>query len=230
VGIQRDQEQWSLADLILSPSEFVSSEIISMGGKTERLALVPYGIPEEWLAHQPNPQPGRVLFVGSVGLRKGNHYLAEATRILRRRGVQCQVRVVGPYDSEAIQRPEFQGPTYIGQVPRSQVLTEFLLADIFVLPTLSEGLALVHLEAMACGLPVITTPNCGSVVRDKIEGFIVPIRNAEILADRIEQLITDPGLRHEMSENARKRAKEFTWEKYEDRLLTALKSLEAQVR
>lgn len=230
LGIQRDQEQWSLADLILSPSEFVSSEIVNMGGKAERIALVPYGLPEDWLTYQPNPQAGRVLFVGSVGLRKGNHYLAEATRILRKRGVKCQVRVVGPYDSKAIQRPEFQGPTYIGQVPRAQVQQEFLQADIFVLPTLSDSFALVHLEAMACGLPVITTPNCGSVVRDNIDGFIVPIRNAEMLADRIEQLILDVNLRRQMSYNARERAKEFTWEKYEDRLLTALKSLEARVR
>ena len=133
--------------------------------------------------------------------------------------------MVGPYDVEVIKRKEFQGPIYIGQVPRTEVIEEFLKADIFVLPTLCEGMALVHLEALACGLPVITTHNCGSVVRDGEEGFIVPIRDAEKLADRIEQLLADDNLRQQMSQKARERAKEFTWEKYRERLIDALKIL-----
>ena len=63
---------------------------------------------------------------------------------------------------------------------------------------------------MACGVPVITTPNCGSVVRDGIDGFIVPIRDAEAIADRIELLLADRALRARMGRNARARAREFT--------------------
>ena len=225
-GILRDRQQWEMSDLILSASQFVTDEIINLGGDPQRIALVPYGVDQIWFDHQPQPERGRVLFVGSVGLRKGNHYLAEATRILQKRKAQYQVRVVGPYDQDVISKPEFQGPNYIGQVPRSEVIKEFLSADIFVLPTLSEGCAIVHLEAMACGLPIITTPNCGSVVRDSIDGFIVPIRDAQTLADRIERLLSDRKLRNEMSCNARQRAQEFTWTKYSDRLLSAIQTLE----
>ncbi|MGK7896153.1 MAG: glycosyltransferase family 4 protein [Xenococcus sp. (in: cyanobacteria)] len=224
-GILRDRQQWEMSDLILSASHFVTDEITNLGGDPRRIALVPYGIDQIWFDHQPHPKRGSVLFVGSVGLRKGNHYLAETTRILQKRQVKCQVRVVGPYDQDVIRRPEFQGPNYIGQVPRSEVIKEFLCADIFVLPTLSDSFGLVHLEAMACGLPVITTPNCGSVVRDGIDGFIVPIRDARILADRIERLLCDRKLRNEMSYNARQRAQEFTWTKYGDRLLNAIQTL-----
>ena len=225
-GVRKDREQWSMSDLILAPSNFVREEIIKMGGDAERIVIVPFGVSEEWLYYQPSPQRGRILFVGSVGLRKGNHYLAEATRILQRRGIQCEVRVVGPYNPEVINRPEFQGPIYVGQVPRSEVKKEFLNADIFVLPTLSDSFGLVHLEALACGLPVITTPNCGSVVRDGEEGFIVPIRDAQTLADRMEELLTDIRLRNQMSQKARERAREFTWEKYGERMIGALKTLE----
>ena len=228
--IQREQEHWSLSDLILVPSTFVEQVVIQMGSDSQRTVLVPYGINEEWLATQPNPKRGRVLFVGSVGLGKGNHYLAAATRILAKRGVNCEVRVVGPYDPKVIEHPEFKGPTYVGQVPRSEVKQEFLQADIFVLPTLSDSFAIVHLEALACGVPVITTPNCGSVVRDGIEGFIVPIRDAEALADRMEQLLTDDKLRQQMSEQARQRARDFTWEKYQDRLIDALQRLEPKIQ
>lgn len=228
-GVRRDFEKWLLSDLILVPSNFVLERVVKLGGKAEKIDIVPYGIDANWFYYQSIPKKGKILFVGSVGLRKGNHYLAEATNILKKRGVKCEVRVVGPYNQETIQQPEFQGPTYIGQVPRYEVIKEFLEADIFVMPTLSEGCALVHLEAMACGVPVITTPNCGSVVRDREEGFIVPIRDAPTLADRMEQLLTDDNLRNQMSQKARERAKEFSWDKYLERLLEAFKSFEHQL-
>lgn len=228
-GVRRDFEKWLLSDLILVPSNFVLERVVKLGGKAEKIDIVPYGIDANWFYYQSIPKKGKILFVGSVGLRKGNHYLAEATNIIKKRGVKCEVRVVGPYNQETIQQPEFQGPTYIGQVPRSEVIKEFLEADIFVMPTLSEGCALVHLEAMACGVPVITTPNCGSVVRDREEGFIVPIRDAPTLADRMEQLLTDDNLRNQMSQKARERAKEFSWDKYLERLLEAFKSFENQL-
>lgn len=229
-GIERDQQKWSLSDLILVPSQFVYDSVTRLGAEPERVKIVPYGIDSNWLEQAPSPQKGRVLFVGSVGLRKGNHYLAQATRLLKERGITCEVRVIGPYekgDSSLIEDPEFKGPYYVGQVPRSEVRKEFLQADIFVLPTLSDSFALVHLEAMACAVPVITTPNCGSVVRDGVDGFIIPIRDAESLANRIEQLLTDRQLRNHMSVNAKERAREFTWDQYRDRLLNAFKELES---
>ena len=133
--------------------------------------------------------------------------------------------MVGPYRPEAVRHPAFQGPTYVGQVPRSRVMDEFRRADVFVLPTLCDSFALVHLEAMACGVPVITTPNCGSVVRDGVDGFIVPIRDAAAIADKVELLLTDRALRARMGRSARERAEEFTWARYGERLLGALNTL-----
>lgn len=224
-GIERDKQKWSLSDLILVPSQFVYESVTRLGAPPEHVTIVPYGIDSDWFDEVPNRHKGRVLFVGSVGLLKGNHYLAQAVRFLQERSIPCDARVVGPYKNTMIEHPEFRGPQYIGQVPRSEVRKEFLQADIFVLPTLSDSFALVHLEAMACGVPVITTTNCGSVVRDGIDGFIVPIRDAESLADRMEQLLTDDRLRDRMSRNAKERAKEFTWDKYGDRLLEAFQML-----
>ena len=91
-------------------------------------------------------------------------------------------------------------------MPRSRILDEFRRADVFVLPTLCDSFALVHLEAMACGVPVITTPNCGSVVRAGVDGFIVPIRDAAAIADKVELLLTDRALRARMGRSARERA------------------------
>ena len=224
-GNERDACKYQLSDLILVPSEFVRRSVLALGGDPERIATVPYGLDRSWLDQVNEPLPGRVLFVGSVGLRKGSHYLAAASRILARRRVACEVRVVGPYRPEMVSNASFKGPTYAGQVPRARVVAEFRKADVFVLPTLCEGMATAHLEAMACGVPVITTPNCGSVVRDGVDGFIIPIRDAVAIADKVELLLTDRALRARMGRNARARAAEFTWQRYGERLLGALARL-----
>ena len=223
---QRDIDQWQEAQMILVPSEFVRTGMIQMGAAPGKIAIVEYGIPEHWLETTSAPVAGRVLYAGTVGLRKGAHYLAQAKRLLDRAGVKLDVRLVGPATSAVTSHPEFHGPTFCGQVPRTHIVDEFRKADVFVLPTISDSFALVHLEAMACGVPVITTPNCGSVVRDGIDGFIVPIRNAEVLADRIQRIVNDRSLRERMSRNARARAREFTWTRYGDRILNALSNFE----
>ncbi|MBE9158404.1 glycosyltransferase family 4 protein [Nodosilinea sp. LEGE 06152] len=220
-GIQKDQEKWATVDRVLVPSQYCFDSCVALGGDPNKLWIVPYGVQEEWLKLPANPAPGRILFVGQVGLRKGNHYLAEATRLLKTRGFQGEVRVVGPWLVN-VENSLFRGPKYLGQVPRSLIYKEFCQADVFVLPTLSESFGLVHLEALACGVPVITTPHCGSVVRDGVEGFIVPIRDAEALAERIERITNDRQLRAQMGQAARRRAQEFTWMHYRDRLQKAL--------
>ncbi len=220
-GIERDRCKWVLCDRVLVPSTYCWQSCVALGCDPAKLALVPYGIPEDWFDLPPQPQPGRVLFVGQVGLRKGSHVLAAACRRLQERGVAFECRVVGPAQVD-LSHPLFEGPTYLGQVPRSQVRQEFRRADLFVLPTLADSFALVHLEAMACGVPVITTPHCGSVVRQGREGFLVPIRDAGALADRIERVLLDRPLRQRLGAAARERAREYSWTRYGQRLLAAL--------
>jgi glycosyltransferase involved in cell wall biosynthesis len=220
-GIARDHGQWQNSDRVLVPSEFVRNETIELGCDPTKIKLVPYGISGEWLTSESRTVPGLVLFVGTVGLRKGNHYLAQATRLLKQRSARVNVQVVGPVPPHIQESTQFEGPAYLGQIPRSSVKTKFLEADVFVLPTLADSFGLVHLEALACGVPVITTPNCGSVVRDGVEGFIVPIRDSKTLAERILQVVSDRPLREKMSQNARARAAQFTWDAYRQNLLKA---------
>ncbi|MCP9820643.1 glycosyltransferase family 4 protein [Synechococcus sp. Cruz-9H2] len=220
-GIERDRQKWSLSDQVLVPSTYCWDSSVMLGCDPAKLALVPYGIPEHWFKLTPTPQPGRILFVGQVGLRKGSHVLAEACRILRGRGVPFECRVVGPQQVD-VSDPLFDGPMYLGTVARSGVAEEFRQADLFVLPTLADSFGLVHLEAMACGVPVITTPHCGSVVRDGIDGCLVPIRDAMALADRMQQLLEDNRLRQRLGAAARERAWDYRWSRYGERLAEAL--------
>jgi glycosyltransferase involved in cell wall biosynthesis len=110
----------------------------------------------------------------------------------------------------------------IGSVPRSEIGEHYKWADVFLLPSICEGSATVTYEAMAAGLPVICTPNTGSVVRDGVEGFIVPVRDAKMIAERIEQLAANPEQRARMADNALVRADHFTLEAYGRRLLAVL--------
>ncbi|MFH1421146.1 MAG: glycosyltransferase family 4 protein, partial [Planctomycetota bacterium] len=89
----------------------------------------------------------------------------------------------------------------------------------FVFPTIEEGSALVTYEALASGLPVITTPNAGSVIRDGKDGFIIPIRNTEMLAEKIEYFYKNRDAVKEMGKSASERALEFKWEKYSKQLV-----------
>ena len=102
------------------------------------------------------------------------------------------------------------------------LLRHFEWADVFCLPTLSEGSATVTYEALASGVPVICTPNAGSVVREGIDGFLVPIRDAEGIAERLASLEANRQMLAEMANSARQRANEYSWQSYGERLVRAL--------
>jgi glycosyltransferase involved in cell wall biosynthesis len=173
----------------------------------------------------PQPQPGRVLFVGTAELRKGIHYLALAAEKLAAKNIRCEFRVAGNVSPQIARRTECKHLNFLGRVPRERIAEEYQQADIFVLPSLAEGSAEVTYEALAAGLPVITTRAAGSVARDGIEGRIVPERDSNTLADAIEQLVEDRALRDRMATAARERARDYTWEKYGERLVKALHSM-----
>jgi glycosyltransferase involved in cell wall biosynthesis len=219
---EREQMEWSCADLILCGSEFVRDGIRAKGGPVERCRVAPYGVrPPSSIAERNRlRKPIRVLTAGTVGLRKGAPYIASAAQILKRK---AEFRVVGPLDvTPHAQKLLGEHVALLGAVPRTEIHRQFAWADVFLLPTLCEGSATVCYEALSYGLPVITTPNAGSVVRDGVDGFIVPIRDAPAIADCVERLVDDGDLWAAMSANALARAREYTLERYGERLVDAL--------
>jgi len=218
----REKAEWRLADVIVCPSEFVRKHVVACGGPEDRCVVVPYGVNASAAIDRPARMPGpiRVLTVGEVGLRKGSPYVVEAARLMEgaaRFRMAGRVRVPDDVKQEISQWVELRGI-----VPRSQIVEEFRWADVFLLPSLCEGSATAVYEALAAGLPVITTENTGSVVRDGIEGFIVPVCDPEAIATAVRALADNPELRRSMSTNALLRAAEHTVESYGERLLAAL--------
>src|SRR5208283_380502 len=111
--------------------------------------------------------PLRVLTVGTVGLRKGSPYVLEAAKQLTGKAVFRMVGGIGVTREAETQLREHLELT--GAVSRNEIAKHFEWADVFLLPSICEGSATVTYEALAHGLPVICTPNTGSVVRDGME-------------------------------------------------------------
>ena len=211
----------------MAGSDFVAEGLRTLGVPAERIRVVPYGIdPGRFSGAERRVHAGplRVLFAGQVGLRKGVPDLLEALGRLGKKRVDA--RLAGMIRIAPEKLDGFRDVAHcLGPVPRTRMAELFRWADIFILPSIVEGSATVTYEALASGLPVITTPNAGSVVRDGKEGFVVPIRDPGAVADRILRLAEDRDMLVRMGTAASARAQDFTLERYGERVLKALEGL-----
>jgi glycosyltransferase involved in cell wall biosynthesis len=219
---QRERAEWEYADLIVCGSEFVRQGIASCGGPAERCVVVPYGVDASF--HFPPRRRHntalRVLTVGAVSLPKGSPYVLEAAKHL---GGKAEFRMVGSIEVSEQPRSELRKHVELtGLIPRSEIWKHYAWADVFLLPSMYEGSATVTYEALAAGLPVICTPNTGSVVRNGLDGFVVPIRDPGAIVSVIELLLADRSLLETMSMRAKQTARSFDLESYQKRLVGVL--------
>ena len=143
---------------------------------------------------------------------------------MRRPGWRLQLLGALPREAAPL-GPYLDEVEHLGRVGHAEMPARMAAADVFVFPSLFEGSAVVTYEALACGLPSVVTPNAGSVVRDGVEGFVVPARDVEALAERMERLGSDPALRARMSAEARARAEAFGWARYHAAVVDAMREL-----
>lgn len=231
---QRERSEWDLADRIICGSPFVRSALCRCGVERAKCVVVP-GVVDcrrfgTAAGRRRRPHsPLRVLFVGKASIHKGLPYFLQALRTLG--GRAAVGRVVGPLlcDARVLSAFRPDNVEVVGPVPRSAVPDHYRWADAFCLPTACEGSATVVYEALAGGLPVVTTPNAGSIVRDGLEGFIVPIRAPEAIAEKLEQLRADPALWRRMAQAALQRSAYGSLHAYGRRLAQAIWDGEAPV-
>ncbi|TAD91021.1 MAG: glycosyltransferase [Alphaproteobacteria bacterium] len=222
--IDQCRQEALTADRILSPSPYVSETLRQVGVPEERIRLQPFGVRVDRFRPAERPRGDgkiRLLYVGQISQRKGLAYLLEAMARLQRSDLELVLvgGIVGAGRGLEAYRPWFR---HIPNVPHHEVADLFRSADLFVYPSLHEGSALALIEAMASGLPVITTLNSGTLARDGEDGVLVPIRAVDPLAEAITRLADDPTTRAAMAASARARALEFTWDHYRTRLVETL--------
>jgi glycosyltransferase involved in cell wall biosynthesis len=232
---ERARREWELADVIVVNSDWSRGAIVAEGADPVKIEVLPLayepvprsevGDPRSGTKSQRpvigNPLAGgklRVLWLGQVNVRKGIYYLLQAARLLEREPVEFIVA-----GSLGI-RPEVVAGApgnvkWLGPVPRSQVSELYQQNDVFLLPTLSDGFAITQIEALAHGLPVIVTRNCGRVVEDGVTGFLVPPRDSEALAGTIAKFILNRRLASEMSPRCIEASKVFSIDAYGKKLV-----------
>ena len=222
--LERKEQEIQLADHIFVPSSFVENSLLEAGINKEKISVITFGAPIDYFQSKPkNDKFFRVLFVGRVEPRKGVHYLLQAWHELK--FSQSELLLVGINDfPEGWLERYTEQIRYISSVPHASLNQYYSSANVLVLPSLVEGLALVQLEALACGIPLITTPNSGGsdIITDGIEGFIVPIRDTEMLKEKLEWCYQHPLELAEMGRAARRQAEQLTWERYRQKLASQM--------
>jgi glycosyltransferase involved in cell wall biosynthesis len=165
----------------------------------------------------------RVLYVGQMSLRKGLPYLLEALAPLHL--PRFELTLIGPMSEEGgpLLAKYEGGFRYLGTVPKSLLYQRYSQASVFVMPTIEDGAPTVLGEAMACGLPVVITPNSAGpdLITDGQEGFIVPIRDPEAVRDRLLFLYRNAEARRQMAQASLTKAKLLNgWDGYGSRVLS----------
>jgi len=219
---RKHEQEYAEADAVVVPSNFVWRTMIEQGVPESKLLRVHFGFAPERFHVQPETKTDnifRVLFVGAISLQKGVQYLLEAFRRLDLPDAEL-VLVGGTFPDSKAFLPQYEGLyRHVPFVPQADLVEFYNTASVFVLPSLQDGFGMVVYEAAACGLPVIVSENVGAAIRDGQDGYIVPIRDPEALADRLLRLYRDPALRETMGRSAYTYVQQFTWEAYHRQVL-----------
>jgi glycosyltransferase involved in cell wall biosynthesis len=218
------------ADYILCPSEWVKRSFVERGFPADKILKNPYGmnLAPKGDMFQRGRESFRILFVGQINFRKGLRYLIEAFRQIRH--PNKELILVGPITPvTGLEKTTLPlGVTFKGELKGDSLTNAYRMADIFCLPSIEEGLALVMGEALSFGLPVVATSHTGAedLFTDGREGFIVSPFSAAALTEAIQQLADDHNLRTVMSIAAIQRAESLGgWDQSVDALAATLVSL-----
>ena len=205
-------QQWrrecDLANHIVVNSEWSREGLVNQGISPDKIKVIPLALepaaesatfnrsyPRVFTSHRPL----RVLFLGQICLRKGVDALLQAIQLLHDEPIEFWF--VGPIQVEIPHALRSESRVqWVGAVPRSQTSDYYRKADVFILPTLSDGFGLTQLEAQAWKLPVIASRFCGSVVEDGINGLLLPEVSSSAIVNALTTILRSPQKLQAMSD------------------------------
>jgi starch synthase len=220
----RKDSELELADIVVVPCEWARESLNFSKSQKKFVVKIPYGTPaDDVRARTMRPDgPFTVLFAGQIGVRKGVPLLLKAWKRLGLK--DARLWMAGSMNLDEKYLYSHDGFKYLGALPRVRLLEVMREADLFVFPSLAEGFGLVIGEAMAAGVPVLTTTNTGGpeLITDGHEGWCVPAHDVESLAERIEWAYQNRDALYQMGISARRRAEQWTWADYRGKLIEEL--------
>lgn len=191
---ERAKASLAETDFVLSPSSYVTNSFLSRGFKPQQILKNVYpvdlGLFQPSAEPRPKNRPLTIVNTGSLSLRKGSPYLLEAFRLVRQKHPSARLlltQIVQDDVKRALEKFRDLPIEWSPALPHARLAEHLRSADIFVLPSLEDGFARTVAEALACGLPVVTTPNTGAsdLIQPGVNGEIVPIRDAAATAEAI---------------------------------------------
>ena len=225
---------WQGAKIVVAKCES-EAELIRAVDKNVNLALIPNGV--NFDAFKPgdpisNGEPLRLLCVGRLIERKGQYQLIMAMKHLKEQGVIVSLDLIGKGDAEDKYRAQAKDlgveneVRFIGYVPREEIAKYYATAHVFVLASYNEGMSVATLEAMAAGLPVVTTRTGGSadLISEGVNGFTFEWGDVDTLTDHLTYLANNRASARKMAIASRERAMKFTWDYPANRYLELFKS------
>ena len=223
-------EECSMPDYWIAASSFTKNTLMKYGAPAERIQVIPYGTNLEWFTpgsmRYSTNQPLRLLFVGTVCQRKGLSYLVDALEALP--AGTAELTVCGRLVEDAAILRNMRAPVRLRSFASpEELLREFQSADVFVFPSLAEGFGHVLLEAMACGLPVISTTHTAApdLISNGHEGFITEPGDTAELVRCLEYFLKNRERVRQMGMAARARAEAFTWATFRQRVANAVREM-----
>ncbi|MGR3301662.1 MAG: glycosyltransferase family 4 protein [Candidatus Scalindua sp.] len=222
--IPKALQEYQEADYITVLSSYVLRTFLEKGIPREKLILVPSGVDTD-LFKQVEKKDAlfRIIYVGALGVKKGTHYLLDAFYSL---GLpNSELWLIGNIENgfqPVLEKYQNMEKHKVFFVPNRDIHKYYSKGSVFVLPSLEEGLARVIMEAMACCLPVIVTVNTGGedVVRDNIDGFVIPNQDIVALKEKIIYMYEHKEIRERMGQNGRQRILQgFIWDAYTERMI-----------
>jgi glycosyltransferase involved in cell wall biosynthesis len=217
--VKKELQEYEEADYISIPSLFAKRTFLEEGVLEEKLIHVPYGVHlDEFMQIPKEDNIFRVVYAGNIGLWKGVHYLLQAYSELRL--PSSELLLVGAIieDIKPFMRMYEGNYRWVGHVPQKHLYKYYCQSSVFVM----MSLPMVIPQAMACGLPVICTASTGGedIVRDGVDGFIIPIRHVEALKQSLLYLYENADVCRAMGQSAKERvSKRFTWDDYGERII-----------
>lgn len=214
-----------LASDFITTSTFTQKTLIENGIVEDLIEVVPYGvdvsefIPRKQFRAINKGEQIRLLFVGSFNQRKGLSYLLQAVSELQKEGNNLSLTLCGRgiMDYEMLDHFYIKELNVKNDIPKSDLVKLMHESDLFVFPSLCEGFGLVLLEAMATGLPVITTNRTGGLdfIDNEVEGFVIEAQSVEALKHNILRYSSHPKLLQTMGEAAIKKVEKYSWGQFE---------------
>ena len=221
IVLKRELLEYDLADYIAVPSEFAYSSFVEMGISKVKLIKTPYGVDTRLFqpaSERKTSSRFRILSVGNLGVEKGTGYLIDAMDKVGSTSVE--LILVGSLDQYAKARIAKMATEhkFLGKVDHLKLPEIYNSVDVFCLPSIQEGQSMAMLEAMACGLPVIVSAHTGGadIIKEGVNGFVVPVRDPDAIAARLSMLRDNAKLRLEMGAQARVSMMNKSWSVYGD--------------